>query len=647
MCGICGFVGIREEGLLEAMTSAIEHRGPDSAGYFSEGAVGLGHRRLSIIDVEGGLQPIYNEDETLVLIANGEIYNYRELREDLRKRGHKFRTESDSEVLLHLYEDYGPKMVDHLLGMYAFAIYDRTRSQLFMARDRVGIKPLYYADAGDGRFLFASEMKSILRYRGLGTTLVPQAVHDYLALRYVPGPGGLLEEIQKLPAGHWGLVSNGRLTIEQYWAPTLHHEMDTRSEGELLEELEERFQKSIERRLISDVPLGAYLSGGLDSSMIVAAMAHGSSKPVRTFSVGFDYAHDELEAAGATAKLLGCDHTEIPCTADDIELLPKLVWHLDEPVGDPIVIPMYQLARVAKEKVTVVLSGDGADEIMGGYLFHKALLFAHRFSRVVPEIARNGLAKPALGLMPSRLLNLAFSYPAALGQRGKQKLVDFLGFLGPGQLPAAYRHLISLFDDRDLAGLYTGDFQASLGAASTWPEWEEAANSDAPFLNRALHLQFAHWLGDDILTKQDKMSMASAIEARVPFLDRELVEFALKVPARHKIRGLTSKYLLRRLGERLLPQEVIKRPKMPFYLPLENYAQHPAFIAMVDDALSERRIRERGIFRPEAIAKLRDNVRTGDFIYVKQVFSLVVLELWLQMAIDARADIGSPVQAGG
>ncbi len=624
------------------MTTVIQHRGPDSAGYFREGAVGLGHRRLSIIDVEGGQQPLYNEDESLVLIANGEIYNYRELREALLQKGHRFRTKSDSEVLLHLYEDHGPDMMSRIHGMYAFAIYDQKRGQLFLARDRLGIKPLYYTTP-EGRLLFSSEMKSLLCYRELETTLVPSAVHDYLALRYVPGPGGMFEEILKLPAGSWALFAGGHLQIERYWEPALHADVDDRSEAELLDELDQRFQTSIERRLISDVPLGAYLSGGLDSSVIVAAMARGSSKPVRTFSVGFDYAHDELEAAAATAELLGCEHTEIPCTADDIELLPKLVWHLDEPLGDPIVIPMYQLARVAKQSVTVVLSGEGADEIMGGYLFHKALLFAHRFSRVVPGFARRGLVRPALGLTPSRLLNVAFSYPADLGKRGKQKLVDFMGFLEPGQLPSAYRHLISLFDDRDVASLYTPDFRASLGADSTWPEWEEAAGSNAPFLNRTLHLQFAHWLADDILTKQDKMSMASAIEARVPFMDHELVEFALRIPPKHKIRGLTSKYLLRRLGQRLLPEEVIKRPKMPFYLPLENYAQHPAFQAMIHDALSERRVRERGIFEPKAVAKIRDRLQTGEFIYVKQVFALVVLELWLQMAVDSRAELGHSV----
>lgn len=628
------------------MTSTLEHRGPDSAGYFREGAVGLGHRRLSIIDLEGGQQPIFNEDESLVLIANGEIYNYRELRAQLQARGHRFRTQSDSEVLLHLYEDLGPDMMPRILGMYAFAIYDRTRDQLFLARDRIGVKPLYYSDLGDGRVLFGSEMKAILRYPALPTTLVPQAVHDYLALRYVPGPGGMFEEINKLPAGHWALVSQGRLRLEPYWTPRLHEASDTRSEGELLEELEERFQRSIERRLISDVPLGAYLSGGLDSSVIVAAMARGSSTPVRTFSVGFDYEHDELEAAAATARLLGCDHTEIPCTADDIELLPKLVWHLDEPLGDPIVIPMYQLARVAKQKVTVVLSGEGADEILGGYLFHKALLFAHRFARVVPEPVRRGLVRPALGLTPSRLLNLAFSYPADLGERGKKKLIDFLGYLGPDQLPSAYRHLISLFDDRDLVDLYTADFRQSLGGESTWPEWEDAAHSRAPFLNRVIHLQFAHWLADDILMKQDKTSMASAVEARVPFLDHELVEFALRIPARHKIRGLTSKYLLRRLGEKILPQEVIRRRKMPFYLPLERFAGHPAFQAMMEDALSDRKVKERGIFRPEAVRTLKDRLRTGEFLYVKQVFSMVVLELWLQMAVDARVGLGTPAHAG-
>lgn len=435
MCGICGYLGIREDGLLESMTQALAHRGPDSAGYFRQGAVGLGHRRLSIIDVEGGQQPLHNEDESLVLIANGEIYNYRELTRELLGKGHRFRTHSDSEVLLHLYEDLGPSMMSRIQGMFAFAIYDRSKEQLFLARDRLGIKPLYYTDPGNGRFLFGSEMKALLRYDALDLRLVPRAIHDYLALRYVPGPGGMFEGIDKLPAAHWAIVGNGKVRMERYWTPELCTTPDARPEAELLEELEERFTRSIERRLISDVPLGAYLSGGLDSSLIVAAMARGATEPVRTFSVGFDYEHDELEAAASTAQLLGCTHTEIPCTADDIALLPELVWHLDEPLGDPIVIPMYQLAQVAKKSVSVVLSGEGADEIMGGYLFHKALLYGGRFGKLVPGPVRNGLIGPGLQLFPSSLLNLAFSYPAELGRRGKQKLIDFLAYLEPGRLP--------------------------------------------------------------------------------------------------------------------------------------------------------------------------------------------------------------------
>lgn len=639
MCGICGYVGIHEPGLLRSMTEAIAHRGPDGQGCFAEEGIGLGHRRLSIIDVAGGQQPIFNEDRSVVLIANGEIYNHRELRSELEAKGHRFRSRSDSEVLVHLYEEEGPEGVRRLGGMYAYAIYDTRDRSLFLARDRLGIKPLYYADLPGGRFLFASESKSILRYGGLRPTLDPRAVHDYLALRYVPGPGGMIAEIRKLPAAHWARYRDGRLELRRYWQPELYEGPFPYRDEEYLEGFAQRFEMSVERRLMSEVPFGAYLSGGLDSSVIVAAMAARVSTPVRTFAVGFDYAHDELAAASETARLLGCEHTEIACTIDDIELLPDLVYHLDEPLGDPIVIPMHRLARTAKSHVTVIQAGEGADEILGGYLFHKALLGGCRLNRAVPGFIRRGLLGPALRATPARVLNLAFSYPAALGGRGKQKLLDYLDLTGADRLPEAYRHLISLFDARDVEALYANEFERALGDAP--PHELASPDGAAPYLNRILHLQFAHWLPDDILMKQDKMSMASGVEVRVPFLDHELVEYVLRVPPRLKIRGLTSKHLLRRYASRVLPDRIVRRRKMPFYLPLEKYARHPTFLAFVDETLSEKTVRERGLFRPAGVQALRDRAVGGEFVYVKQLFSLVVLELWMRGVFDRSGRTGA------
>jgi asparagine synthase (glutamine-hydrolysing) len=634
MCGICGYVGARQDGLLERMTAALSHRGPDSAGYFVGDGVGLGHRRLSIIDVAGGQQPIENEDGSVVLICNGEVYNYQELRAELVARGHRFRTHSDSEVILHLYEDLGPRCLQRMVGMWAVAIYDKNKGELFLARDRLGIKPLYYVDL-PGLFLFASEFKSILRYDGLQPTLDPQAIHAYLALRYVPGPGGMFKELRKLPAASYALVRDGRLTLHRYWKPPVESGPFTRSPEDYLEEFAARFERSIRRRMISEVPVGAYLSAGLDSSTIVAAMAQLTAQPVRTFTVGFDYQHDELAEAAAMARHLGCVHTEISCRPADVELLPSIVYHLDEPVGDPIVIPMFQLARRAKQDVTVILTGEGADETLGGYLFHRALLAGGRLARFTPRPVRRRLLKSLVAATPAALINLAFDYPADLGERGKLKLLDFLDLLEPEQLPRAYHHLISLFDARDTAELYTADFAQSLQASVPLNGTPPLPHT-VPLLNRILALQFGDWLPDDILMKQDKMSMASAIEARVPFLDHELVEFAMSVPPALKIRWGATKYILRRYAQTLLPRPATRRRKMPFYMPIEQHLRDPMFQGLLADTLSDHAVRARGIFNVAAVARLRERLHRREFVFVKQAFSLVVLELWFRMAVDRR-----------
>jgi asparagine synthase (glutamine-hydrolysing) len=634
MCGICGYLGIADTGLLQDMIGSILHRGPDSAGHYQGDGIGLGIRRLSIIDVAGGDQPIENEDGNLVIVFNGEIYNYQPLMEELLAKGHRFKTRSDTEVVLHLYEEMGPACLTRLNGMWGLAIWDKRRRRLFLARDRLGVKPLYYVQLGE-KFLFASEFKAILRYEGWQPTLDPRGVHDYLALRYVPGPGGMFRELRKLPAAHFAIVENGRLTLTRYWEPECYAGPFPRRDEEYLEEFAEQFERSVRMRLISEVPLGAYLSGGVDSGTIVAVMARLLDQPVRTFTVGFDYQHDELAEAADTAKRLGCRHTEVSCRAEDVNLLPKIVWHLDEPLGDPIVIPMYQLAHEAKRQVTVILAGEGADETLGGYLFHRALLSGHRLASAVPAPLRRALLQPAVAMAPASLLNLAFDYPATLGARGKLKVLDFLGLLEPAQLPEAYRHLISLFDPRDTADLYTDDFRASLGGSP--PASTGAPNGDhVPYLNRIIDLQFADWLPEDILMKQDKMSMASGIEARVPFLDYQLVEYLLRVPPRLKIRGGTNKSLLRQYAARYLPQAAATRRKMPFYVPLDNFLGDKYFREMVGETLSDRAVRDRGVFRPESVARLRAASGQGDFLYGKQLFSLVMLELWFRMAVDRR-----------
>ncbi len=631
MCGICGYTGPRRDGVLEAMTDSLRHRGPDDEGFHYGDGVALGHRRLSIIDLAGGHQPLANEDGSIVLICNGEIYNHRELRERLLAAGHRFRTQSDCEVILHLYEDRGDRCVHDLIGMFAFALWDARQRRLLLVRDRLGIKPLYYARTPQGVF-FGSEMKALLRADAVPRELEPAAVQEYLALRHVPGPGTLLRGVSKLPAAHYAVIDAQGFDLQRYWQPKLHEGPFDLSDDEYLEGFAEHFERSVKRRLMADVPVGAFLSGGLDSSVIVSAFARMSSEPVRTFTVGFDFEHDEVDAARRAAEALGCIHTEITCRASDMaELLPDVVWHLDEPIGDPIVIPMYMLSREAARHVKVVLSGEGADETLGGYLFHRALLYGGRLRRVVPP----RLVAGALRAMPSALLDIAFDYPADLGRRGKQKVIDFLGLLGDRDLLQAYRHLISLFDARDTAELYQPEFRAQLnGGSAAAEEARLALASAAPLLGRILHLQFDWWLADNILTKQDKTSMAHALEARVPFLDHELVEFALRVPPRLKIHRGRSKELLRRYAARSLPAEITRRPKRPFYAPLERDAGAREFRDLVEDTLNEQAVRERGLFRPERIARLRDSLAGGEFMHVKQVFSLVALELWFRQTMD-------------
>jgi asparagine synthase (glutamine-hydrolysing) len=360
---------------------------------------------------------------------------------------------------------------------------------------------------------------------------------------------------------------------------------------------------------------------------------------VRTFTVGFDYEHDELSDASRTAKLLGCRHTEIACGVKDIALLPKIVWHLDEPLGDAIVIPMYLLSREAKKHVTVVLTGEGADETLGGYLFHRALVMGNQLARAMPRFLRQAVLAPALKATPTGVLNMAFDYPASLGERGKLKVLDFVNLVGPEHLPDAYLHLISLFDARDTGDLYSETFRRTLNGGRLAVGTIGGDSRRAPFLNRALHLQFDHWLPDDILMKQDKMTMASGIEGRVPFLDHELVEFSLTLPPSLKIRRGKPKYILRKYAERLLPKDTTSRGKKPFYAPVETYLEHPLFRDIVDDALSEKTVQSRGLFRPDAVARLRGSTRAGEFVHVKQVFSLVMLELWFRMAVDRRGQL--------
>ncbi|MDY6989588.1 MAG: asparagine synthase (glutamine-hydrolyzing) [Thermodesulfobacteriota bacterium] len=643
MCGICGYLGLADDELVTRMTDILEHRGPDDFGYFHDGDVHLGHRRLSIIDIAGGRQPMMNRDGSLVIIYNGEIYNFREIKPWLAARGHRFRTSSDTEVLLLLYEELGPKALDKLNGMFAFAIYDRHKKELFLARDRIGIKPLYYLQVGN-RFLFASESKALLTYRDWSPTINPMAIDDYLRLRYVPGSTTMFRELKRLPAGHYLRYSEGRLSIERYWEPSISKGPYNGKEETYIEELGDLLEASVRRRLISDVPFGAYLSGGIDSSVIVALMSKMVSNPVKTFSVGFDYEHDELNQAAFTAKHLGCDHHEIPCRAEDISLLPQIVFNMDEPMGDAITIPMYQLSKAAKRKVTVILTGEGGDEIFGGYLFHKLMWFGNLYQYLTPKFIQHQVLLPLLSTIPPRMMNKVFQYPAYLGDRGKQKALDYLLLLEPSQMDQAYRHLISLFDSRDTIKLYSPQFTEQIHGAHPTSDMDIGDSkrlllNNKPYFNQLLHLQFKDWLPDNMLLRQDKTGMANAIEGRVPYLDHTLVEFALRLPPNLKLRHLVGKYILRKFAGGILPKEVTNRKKMPFYVPIENFFEQPIFQEQMNEFLSETSVRNRGIFRPEGVRQLKQAMDRREFMLVKQVFSLMVLEMWFRIFVDGTISI--------
>jgi asparagine synthase (glutamine-hydrolysing) len=534
-----------------------------------------------------------------------------------------------------MFEVYGPGCLNKLNGMFAFAIYDQKENELFLARDRIGIKPLYYLDL-TGRFLFASEAKSLLCYRDWSPDLNTRAIHDYLTLRYVPGHTAMFKQLKRLPAGHYLIYKKERVDLHRYWHIPQYHGSDSRVEEEYLEEFGDLLEKSVKRRLISEVPYGAYLSGGVDSAVIVALMSRLVPMPVKTFSVGFDYKHDELHDAAFTAKHLGCDHQEVQCRAEDIALLPKIVHYMDEPMGDAIIIPMYQLSRHAKKDVTVILTGEGGDEILGGYLFHKVMWAGNVYRELVPQNIRNRMIAPLLSICPPTAINIAFQYPAYLGNRGKQKVLDYLHLLEPVQLERAYRHLISLFDSRDTDELYSSDFKQKFkdDAFPDIPSSTQFLPLHDSYLNRLLHLQFDHWLPDNMLLRQDKTGMANGIEGRVPYLDHELVEFAFRLPPHFKIRRLVGKYILRKFAGNFLPKEVSQRKKMPFYVPIENHFQHPHFKDLMEELLSEDSVRRRGLFQFAAVQRLKAAMKRREFMLVKQVFSLMVLELWFRIFVD-------------
>ena len=618
MCGIAGIVHLNRAGTvrqeqLHAMANTLVHRGPDDEGFFIDGPVGLAHRRLSIIDVSQGHQPMFNEDDRLAIVFNGEIYNHAQLRSRVEVAGHRYRTHSDTESILHAYEEFGDEFESQLTGMFAFAIWDRVRKRLVLSRDRLGIKPLYYAIVGN-QLVFASEIKALLTIEEIERQVDYDALDAYLSLRYVPGEKTLFRGIFKLLPGHTLVVEEGMWTVRQYWDLTFHPE--PRDESQLKAELEKLLFEVCQDHLMSEVPYGVFLSGGIDSSTVVAVLHRILKDPVRTFTVGYEQAADvnEFDYAGLVSRATGSEHHELRLSAQDFaEWIPQLVWHLDEPVGDAACIPLYFLARYAKPRATVLESGEGADEIFGGYsIYHKMLTMAR-----------------TRALMPASVSTLLSRLGETVGGGGK--LSRYCRLFGK-PLSQAYRGVSGHFLEGMRHALIRPEWGASEGGHNYLSHTLSscfARVQDCDPLNQMLYIDSKTWLPDDLLIKADKMTMAASVELRVPFLDHRLVEFAAGLPTDYKIKGRITKYLLKQVVEPYLPREIVHRPKKGFPVPVADWFRGGLY-DVAHDVLLGRNSRIVDYLHRAEIASLLQRHKAGGVDFSNELWGLLVLEYWFQ-----------------
>jgi asparagine synthase (glutamine-hydrolysing) len=635
MCGIAGIVskdrGARMDGAtIRAMCDAIVHRGPDDEGIYAQGPVGLGMRRLSIIDLAGGHQPIFNEDRSIAIVFNGEIYNFPELRPELERRGHRFTTNSDTEVIVHLYEDMGPACVTKLRGMFTFALYDRTRDKLLIGRDRLGKKPMHYALAGD-RLLFGSEIKSILAVAPELARIDHQALLQYMYFGYILDPLTAFLPIRKLPPGHLLEFERGELRIQQYWDLPQYATYSPSSEEECLVEMERRLAEAVRIRLISDVHLGALLSGGTDSSIVVALMARASSDPVKTFSIGFKQADfNEAPYARLVAERFHTDHHELILEPDIVGTVEKLTRSLEEPFGDSSMLPTYFISCLARQHVTVALSGDGGDEVFAGYDRYRTALHDRAFPWV-PEwtrsLYRNHIHQRLPYSVPGRSLAYSISLPW-----DKRYAEDV-------SLQPIFRELRLLSEDV----LARAEQDDPLNALHHYLERAPAKDP----LSRLLYLDSKTYLPGDILTKVDRMSMLTSLEVRVPILDHVFLEWATSLTPEWKMRGGKQKYMLKKLAQRVgVPREVLDRPKQGFALPLVHWTRHD-LKDMILSVLLEPRTLQRGYFKPEAVRQLLDEHFRQRRNHSGRIWRLLAFELWHRNYLEAipRHETGIPLAA--
>jgi asparagine synthase (glutamine-hydrolysing) len=633
MCGINGIAFSKrsgrmvEERVLVAMRDVLRHRGPDDSGILVDGRVGLGHRRLSIVDVSGGHQPMTNEDDTLHIIYNGEIYNHAEYREPLETLGHVYRTHCDTETILHLYEEHGRDCVQYLRGMFVFAIWDRGKQELFIARDRLGVKPLYYFHAPDGSLYFASEIKALFAAGALKAELNYPALPDYLANHATSGEETLFAGVKRLLPGHTMTWRDGSLDIHRYWDVSFQSDEIERPRREYIEQWKELFTQSVRLRLMADVPLGMFLSGGIDSSAIAATMSRMVDEPIKTFSVAFkEREANELEYARLIAQTFKTNHYEVVVDPSDFFAhLPKLIWHEDEPLAHASSVALYFVSQLASQHVKVVLTGEGSDEMLGGYERYYKTIFNFALGRTYNTLS----AEPLRRLVKRSIEQLSVS------SKARQKLRRTFLFL-PADIETLYFDNFAVFTRAMQPELLTAEARERAGALDPYREmnWYFQNTDAGSLLERMLYTDTKTYL-HELLMKQDQMSMAASVESRVPFLDHKLVEFTAQLPENMKLRrGWTTKYILRESMKGILPEAILKRSKMGFPVPVGKWFRNE-FRHVIDEYVLSERATRRGIFSPAYVNKLVAEHSAG-VNHSERLWSLVNFEMWQRTFIDGE-----------
>jgi asparagine synthase (glutamine-hydrolysing) len=623
MCGIVGAIYLNgqlvQADVIERMASALRHRGPDDAGVFVDGAAGLGHRRLKIIDLSpAGHQPMSNEDGTIWLTYNGEIYNFPQLREELIHRGHTFSSQSDTEVIVHAYEEWGERCVERFNGMFAFGIWDKREKKLVLMRDRLGVKPLfYYLD--EEKLLFASEIKAIFKHPGVSRELDHSALYDYFSLNYVPSPKTPFARIRVLLPGHWLSVANGQIKIVQYWDLHFSRQDQPQTEEQYAEALLGLLEDAVRQRLISDVPLGGFLSGGIDSSATVYFMKRLGHRPLKTFNVGFrEKSHDESPYARSVARHLETEHHEVVCTPADVrDLLETIAWHADNLTADPSLLPTYLLAKLAREQVIVVLSGDGGDELFGGYVTYQADVLARRYRRL-PVWLRHYFIRPLVAALPTSNGKLSVDY----------KLKKFVE---GAELPPARAHYSwrTIFSDIEKAHILSADFLATVREGDPALAYcRHFANADAASdMDRIFYADFKLFLADSILAKVDTMTMAHSLEAREPLLDYRLVELSASIPAALKIKRRNTKHIFKKAMAPYLPRRIVFRKKEGLHIPMASWFRHD-LRSFLNEVLCAENLRAVGIFNTSTIDELKRRHLAGTENNAFKLWGLMFFVAW-------------------